>query len=187
MNSRGLAALQTRRRGRLLDRHIGVGLSEPASLSGQRGASPVPTFPASRPDPPPACGKRSAAWIQVRSTIRSTKSTVLHDFSGFRRSPRACKSLKNLVAVDCHGSGRGFEPRCPRHHSKDLRLTATSSDNPQSDPQFTAPSGFLVPPHSGMRIALPVFRRGHPACRNSWLCGYRYAATCPAQSLGQPF
>src|SRR5215813_9832692 len=50
-----------------------------------------------------------------RSTIRSTKSAVLYDFGGFRRSPRAIKSLKNLERQDCHGRGRGFEPRRPRH------------------------------------------------------------------------
>jgi len=52
---------------------------------------------------------------QFRSTIRSTKSAALHDFGGFRRSPRVCKSLKNLKAERCHGRGRGFEPRRPRH------------------------------------------------------------------------
>jgi hypothetical protein len=31
-----------------------------------------------------------------RSTIQSIKCTVLHDFGGLRRSPRVCKSLKNL-------------------------------------------------------------------------------------------
>ena len=40
---------------------------------------------------------------------------VLYDFGGLRRSPRVCKSLKNLKTVDCHGRGRGFEPRRPRH------------------------------------------------------------------------
>ena len=45
------------------------------------------------------------------------KMPVLHDFGGLRRSPRVCKSLKNLKAVDCHGRGRGFEPRRPRHIS----------------------------------------------------------------------
>ena len=39
---------------------------------------------------------------------------------GFRRSPRACKSLKNLKRQDCHGRGRGFEPRRPRQILKDL-------------------------------------------------------------------
>jgi hypothetical protein len=57
----------------------------------------------------------SAARSEIRSTIRSTKSEVLYDLGGFRRSPRACKSLKNLKRQDCHGRGRGFEPRRPRH------------------------------------------------------------------------
>jgi hypothetical protein len=35
--------------------------------------------------------------------------------SAYLGSPRgACKSLKNLMEV-CHGRGRGFEPRRPRH------------------------------------------------------------------------
>src|ERR1700728_4377117 len=52
---------------------------------------------------------------KCRSTIRSTKWAVLHDFGVLRRSPRVCKSLKNLKRQDCHGRGRGFEPRRPRH------------------------------------------------------------------------
>ena len=51
----------------------------------------------------------TAARSKIRSTIRSTKSEVLYDFGGLRRSPRVCKSLKNLKAEDCHGSGRGLE------------------------------------------------------------------------------
>jgi len=51
--------------------------------------------------------------VRFRSTIQSTKTVVLRDFSGLRRSPRACKS--------CHGRGRGFEPRRPRPHSKAVR------------------------------------------------------------------
>ena len=39
---------------------------------------------------------------QFRSTIRSTKCEVLDDLGGFRRSPRVCKSLKNLKIQDCH-------------------------------------------------------------------------------------
>ena len=52
--------------------------------------------------------------IKDQSTIRSTKPAVIHDFGGIRRSPRVCKSLKNLKRQDCHGRGRGFEPRRPR-------------------------------------------------------------------------
>ena len=58
--------------------------------------------------------------LQFRSTDRSTKWAVLHDYGGLRRSPRVCKSLKNLKTVDCHGRGRGFEPRRPRQILKDL-------------------------------------------------------------------
>ena len=36
--------------------------------------------------------------------------------SAFLGSARGvCKSLKNLMVVPCHGRGRGFEPRRPRH------------------------------------------------------------------------
>ncbi len=62
----------------------------------------------------------AAARSKIRSTIRSTKSEVLYDLGGLRRSPRACKSLKNLKRQDCHGRGRGFEPRRPRH--KPIRI-----------------------------------------------------------------
>ena len=62
----------------------------------------------------------AAARSKFRSTIRSTKSAVLYDLGGFRRSPRACKSLKNLKRQDCHGRGRGFEPRRPRQILKGL-------------------------------------------------------------------
>src|SRR5208283_3554247 len=75
---------------------------------------------------------------QFRSTIRSTKSAALHDFGGFRRSPRVCKSLKNLKAVDCHGRGRGFEPRRPRHKAKGISSVYGSSNLKYS----TRPSGF---------------------------------------------
>jgi hypothetical protein len=37
---------------------------------------------------------------------RVTPYQVLYDFGGLRRSPRACKSLKKLVRVDCHGRGQ---------------------------------------------------------------------------------
>ncbi len=33
----------------------------------------------------------------------------------------------------------------------------------------------------------PAFHRGHPACRGSWSCGYRYAATYLAPSSDRPF
>ena len=45
-------------------------------------------------------------------------------------------------ALPCHGRGRGSEPRRPRHHSKELRAMAAPSDNPQSDPQFSALDDF---------------------------------------------
>ena len=35
-----------------------------------------------------------------RSTIRSTKMAILHDFGGFRRPLRVCKSLKILALQD---------------------------------------------------------------------------------------
>jgi hypothetical protein len=57
---------------------------------------------------------------KFRSTIQSTKRVVLHDFGGLRRSPRVCKSLKNLKI--CHGRGRGFEPRRPRHRFQTIYL-----------------------------------------------------------------
>jgi hypothetical protein len=98
-----------------LDRHIGVRFSEPGSLSAQRGAPPERTFPTSRQDPPPVCWEQSTAWVQVQSTIRSAKSTVLHDLGGLRRSPRVCQSLKNLERQACHAGGRGFGTRRSRH------------------------------------------------------------------------
>ena len=60
-------------------------------------------------------GHEQEGETRIPSTIRSTKCQVLYDFGGLRRSPRVCKSLKNLKAEDCHGRGRGFEPRRPRH------------------------------------------------------------------------
>ena len=84
--------------------------------------------------PSPNCGQGSGIiysptifQFNFRSTIRSTKLEVLHDFGGLRRSPRVCKSLKNLRVQDCHGRGRGFEPRRPRHISlRNYRLYGTS-------------------------------------------------------------
>ena len=52
-----------------------------------------------------ACHYSGAARSKIRSTIRSTKSEVLYDLGGFRRSPRACKSLKNLKRQDCRSKG----------------------------------------------------------------------------------
>ena len=40
---------------------------------------------------------------RFRSTMRSTKRVVLHDFGGLRRTPRVCKSLTNLRMQGCHG------------------------------------------------------------------------------------
>ena len=51
----------------------------------------------------------AAARSKFRSTIRSTKSEVLYDFGGFRRSPRVCKSLKNLKRQNCHSRAHGSE------------------------------------------------------------------------------
>ncbi len=76
----------------------------------------------------------SPILVLFRSTSRSTKRAVLHDFGGFRRSPRACKSLKILARVDCHGRGRGFEPRRPRHT---FRMTYGTYG-----PKVTTKSGF---------------------------------------------
>jgi hypothetical protein len=39
-------------------------------------------------------------------------------FGWFLGVPHGCKSLKNLEAERCHGRGRGFEPRRPRHTSQ---------------------------------------------------------------------
>jgi len=51
-----------------------------------------------------ACHYSGTARSKIRSTIRSTKSEVLYDLGGFRRSPRVCKSLKNLKRQDCPGA-----------------------------------------------------------------------------------
>jgi hypothetical protein len=63
---------------------------------------------------------------------------------------------------------------------------ATYSDNPQSDPQFTALDDFQGLLRLGKRLALPVFRRGRLACRGSWSCGCRYAATFLEPSSDRP-
>ena len=41
-------------------------------------------------------------------------------------------------------------------------MYGTYCDNPQSDPQFAALDEFQVLPRFGIRLVLPVFRRGHP-------------------------
>src|ERR1700760_2240530 len=63
---------------------------------------------------------------------------------------------------------------------------ATYSDNPQSDPQFTALDDFQSLLCLGKRLALPVFRLGRLACGGSWSCGCRYAATFPEPSSDRP-
>jgi hypothetical protein len=60
--------------------------------------------------------------LQIRSTIRSTKCTVFDDFGGFRRPPRACKSLKILARVDCHGRG------LPESYSLTLKVHGSIRD-----------------------------------------------------------
>jgi len=40
-----------------------------------------------------------------RPTIQFTNWSVFNDFFGFTRSPRFCKSLKNLKLEDCHIRG----------------------------------------------------------------------------------
>jgi hypothetical protein len=40
---------------------------------------------------------------------------ILNDLRGVWQSPQSCKSLKNLTAPRCHGRGREFESRRPRH------------------------------------------------------------------------
>jgi hypothetical protein len=51
----------------------------------------LPPFSDSKPDP--------------QSNPQNARS---HDFSGLRRSPRVCKSLKNLRAQDCHSGSRAM-------------------------------------------------------------------------------
>src|SRR6516164_6969438 len=52
--------------------------------------------------------------------------------------------------------------------------------------KFTALDDFQVLLRLGMRLALPASHRGHPACRGSWLCGYRCASACPEPSSDRP-
>ena len=52
--------------------------------------------------------------LEFRSTTRSTKRLVLYDFGGLRRSPRVCKSLKNLKIQLSRQRSR-VRPRRPRH------------------------------------------------------------------------
>src|ERR1700744_6579583 len=73
-------------------------------------------------------------------------------------------------------------PSSPPYKTKNLSLYGSYSDNPQSNPQITALDDFQVLLRLGKRPALPAFRRDHPACRDSWSCGYRYAARFPEPS-----
>jgi hypothetical protein len=64
--------------------------------------------------------ERPLMEFKFRFTIRSTKCAVFDDFVGLRRSPRVCKSLKNLKAVVCHGRGI-------RRHAAKERLKGMTS------------------------------------------------------------
>jgi len=68
---------------------------------------------------------------RIESTIRSTKRAVIDDFGGLRRSPRVCKSLKNLKAERCHAGGREFESRRSRQNLR-IRGHSTRLNSPTS-------------------------------------------------------
>ncbi len=48
-------------------------------------------------------------------TTRPTKTYFSYDFRVVWQSPRSCKLLQNLTTLRCHGRGREFESRRPRH------------------------------------------------------------------------
>jgi hypothetical protein len=101
----------------------------------------------------------AAARSKSRSTIRSTKKQVLYDFGGLRRSPRVYKSLKNLVRVDCHGRGRGFEPRRPRHKPKKYKgLRQSKSDSIKIHGTQRYATSKTVPNSSQQHFNLPQTR-----------------------------
>ena len=59
-----------------------------------------------------------------------------------------CKLLKNLMVVPCHGRGRGFEPRRPRHSfSEDLGVNGPSQN-------FTPPT--YISTHSYCTIGVDL-------------------------------
>jgi hypothetical protein len=71
--------------------------------------------------------------IQILMHNPIQKCAAVHDFGGIRHSPRACKSLKNLRVQDCHGRGRGFEPRRPRHRFQKTYMESAEIKQVQKD------------------------------------------------------
>ena len=117
--------------------------------------------------------------FNFRSTIQSTKCAVLLDFGGVRRSPRVCKSLKNLRVQDCHGRGsRVRAPSSPPY--KPNRMWVLWELKTGKSKILRAKKGKSISPrvpHRGVRMA-PRSVRGsqvdHPHVREpvSMSCGF---------------
>jgi hypothetical protein len=128
----------------------------------------------------------------AKPKIRSTHNFT-HKMGGFQRLRSTWAALDVVVKLleSVTGSlsrqrSRVRAPSSPPLILNNVESIGINSDNPQSDPQITALDDFQVLLRLGRRPALPTFRRDHPACRDSWSCGYRDAARFPEPSSDRP-
>jgi len=91
-------------------------------------------------------------------------------------------SISYISLLPCHGRGRGFESRRPRHSFQNTwkRLvlkTSTHNSTHKASARLHSP-----PQRSGIHLALPEFRHCLPACRDPKLSGFSRDAGCLGRS-----
>jgi hypothetical protein len=72
----------------------------------------------------------SGEWVEAGEKVDSTERQQILRLAASRRKQKG--DVVQLVRMlPCHGRGRGFEPRRPRHHSKGLTVNVASKTREQ--------------------------------------------------------
>src|SRR5271157_5701423 len=107
------------------------------------------------------------------SNFGDNKGTISVDKPGLNVSNRVRQhrliSISYMSLLPCHGRGRGFESRRPRHFlsvaCKEMAPRISSCFNPQSNPHIIGLPPISFPRLRGTHPEQPVFHPRLPACR----------------------